>query len=100
MLTKDKIVELLQEKHPYLAAEFGVSKIGLFGSYAKGQPDETSDIDLVIEFQRPIGFRFFELVDYLENLFGHKVDLLTPAGIQNIRIQRVAKSITESIVYV
>ena len=100
MLTKDKIVQTLKEKHPYLAAEFGVSKIGLFGSYAQGQPDPTSDIDLVVEFERPIGFRFFELVDYLENLFGHKVDLLTPAGIQNIRIERVAKSITESIVYV
>ena len=100
MLTKDKIVELLREKHPYLAAEFGVSKIGLFGSYAQGQPNETSDIDLLVEFQRPIGFRFFELVDYLESLFGHKVDLLTPAGIQNIRIERVAKSITESIMYV
>jgi predicted nucleotidyltransferase len=46
-LTKAKIVELLQEKHPYLAAEFGVSKSGLFGSYAQRQPDETSDIDLI-----------------------------------------------------
>ena len=100
MLTKDKIVEILQEKQSHLAAEFGVSKIGLFGSYAKGQPDEASDIDLIVEFQRPIGFRFFELVDYLEDLFGHKVDLLTPAGIQNIRIERVAKSIAESVVYV
>jgi len=100
VLTKDKIVEILKENHPYLAANFGVSKIGLFGSYAKGQPEETSDIDLVVEFQHPIGFRFFELVDYLENLFGHKVDLLTPAGLQNIRRERVAKSISESIIYV
>lgn len=100
MLTKEKIVELLKAKHPYLAAEFGVSKIGLFGSYAKGHADETSDIDLLVEFERPIGFRFFELVDYLESLFGHKVDVLTPAGIQNIRLERVAKSISESITYV
>jgi predicted nucleotidyltransferase len=74
--------------------------VGLFGSYAKGQPDETSDIDLVVEFQRPIGFQFLELVDYLEALLGSKVDVLTPAGIQNIRIDRVVQSITESIVYV
>ena len=100
MLTRQKIVALLQAKYPYLAAEFGVSKIGLFGSYLKGQPDETSDIDIVVEFERPVGFRFFELVDYLEELLGRRVDILTPAGIQNIRIKRVAKNITESVVYV
>jgi uncharacterized protein len=100
MLTREKILELLQAKYPFLAAEFGVSKIGLFGSFAKGQPDETSDIDIIVEFDRPIGFRFIELVEYLENLLGRKVDVLTPQGIQGIRIERVAKSIAESIVYV
>ena len=100
MLTKEKAIKLLQEKHSYLATEFGVSKIGLFGSYAKGQSGDTSDVDLIIEFERPIGFRFIELVDYLENLLGHKVDVLTPAGIQNIRIERVARSISQSIVSV
>jgi len=54
----------------------------LFGSYAKGHPNESSDVDLVIEFERPIGFRFFELLDYLEALLGQKVDVLTPAEIQ------------------
>jgi predicted nucleotidyltransferase len=100
MLSREKAIKLLQEKHPYLAAEFGVSKIGLFGSYAKGNSTDASDIDLVVEFERPTGFRFIELVDYLENLLGGKVDVLTPAGIQNIRIERVARSITQSIEYV
>jgi uncharacterized protein len=94
------MIQLLQEKQSYLAAEFGVSKIGLFGSYAQGRTKETSDIDIVIEFSRPIGFRFFELVDYLESMLGAQVDVLTPAGIQNIRIKSIAKDITESIVYV
>ena len=100
MLTKKKAIRLLQEKHSYLANEFGVSKIGLFGSYAKGQSGDSSDVDLIIEFERPIGFRFIELVDYLENLLGQKVDVLTPAGVQNIRIERVARSISQSIVHV
>ena len=77
-----------------------MSKIGLFGSYAKGKANANSDIDLVIEFEQPIGFRFFELVEYLEHLLGQKVDVLTPAGIQNIRIEQVARNISESIVYV
>lgn len=48
MLTRDKLVELLQRERAYLAAEFEVSKIGLFGPYAKSQPDETSDIDIFV----------------------------------------------------
>ncbi len=48
MLTREKILGLLQANHSFLAGEFGVSKIGLFGSFAKGQPDETSDIDIVV----------------------------------------------------
>ena len=100
MLTREKAIKLLKEQRPYLAAEFGVSKIGLFGSYAIGHSNETSDVDIVVEFARPIGFQFVELVDYLESLLGRKVDVLTPAGIQNIRIKRVARSITQSIVYV
>jgi uncharacterized protein len=100
MLSQEKIIQLLQEKHAYLNAEFGVSKIGLFGSYVQGKANKASDIDLVVEFERPVGFRYFELVDYLESLLGKKVDVLTPAGIQNIRIEQVAKNITESIIYV
>ncbi|MBI1741764.1 nucleotidyltransferase family protein [Candidatus Acetothermia bacterium] len=100
MLTREKIVELLRENYPYLVSEYGVKRIGLFGSYAKGQPDEASDIDVVVEFGHPIGLRFIEFAEYLEHLLGRKVDVLTPAGIQGIRVARVAKDISESIVYV
>lgn len=100
MLTREKIIELLQQNQPYLSTEYGVRKIGLFGSYAKGQPHEASDIDVVVEFERPIGFRFMEFAEYLEHLLGRKVDVLTPAGIQGIRIARIARDIAESVLYV
>ena len=100
MLTRQKIVETLRENYPHLASEFGVKKLGLFGSYAKGQPTETSDIDVFVEFERPIGFEFIGFAEYLERLLGRKVDILTLAGIQGIRIAQVAKDITDSIVYV
>ncbi len=86
--------------YPYLAAEYGIRKVGIFGSYAKGIPDEASDVDIVVEFERPIGFKFIELVEYLEHLLGRRVDVLTPAGLQGIRVSRVAQDIKESIVYV
>ncbi len=100
MLTRERVVDLLREQSAYLASEFGIRKIGLFGSFAKGQPGEQSDIDIVVEFERPIGLRFMELVEYLETLLGRKVDILTPTGVQSIRRRTVAKSIAESIVYV
>jgi predicted nucleotidyltransferase len=100
MLTKETITQILRARHPYLASEYGVKRIGLFGSYAKDQPTEASDIDLVVEFERPIGFKFVELNEYLEHLLGKKVDLLTRAGIQGIRIPRIAQDIEENIVYV
>ena len=100
MLTKEKIVEILREAYPYLVAEFGVKKMGLFGSYVKGQPNEASDVDVFVEFESPIGFKFIRFAEHLECLLGKKVDVLTLAGIQGIRIARVAKDIADSIVYV
>lgn len=100
MLTREAVTERLRESYPHLAAEFGVRRIGLFGSFAKGTANEASDIDVVIEFQRPIGLRFVELVEYLEQLLGRKVDVLTPAGLQAIRVKDVAHRISESVVYV
>ena len=100
MLTKGEITRILQENLPYLASEYAVKRIGLFGSYAKDMPTESSDIDMVVEFDRPIGFRFVEFTEYLEGLLGKRVDVLTPAGIQGIRIERIARSIEEGTVYV
>ena len=100
MPTKEQVLELLREKYPYLATEYSVRRVGIFGSYAKGMPDETSDVDIVVEFERPIGFKFIELVEYLEQLLGTKVDVLTPAGLRGIRVPHVAQDIMESVVYV
>ena len=72
----------------------------MFGSHAKDRPREASDIGLVVEFERPIGLKFVELSEYLERLQGKKVDLLTRAGRQALRVPRVAQEIEESIVYV
>jgi hypothetical protein len=100
MSTKEKVTNILRERYPYLASKYGVKRIGLFGSYAQGTPNEESDVDIVVEFERPIGFRFIEFSEYLESVLGRKVDVLTHAGIQGIRIPRIAEDIEESIVYV
>jgi uncharacterized protein len=100
MLTTQQLTDMLRQQLPYLSAEYGITRLGIFGSYAKGVAYEQSDIDLVVEFKTPIGIRFVEFTDYLEQLFHVPVDVLTPAGIQAIRNATVAKAIQESIVYV
>ncbi|MCD6287025.1 MAG: nucleotidyltransferase family protein [Anaerolineae bacterium] len=100
MLTRETIERILRENHAHMVAEYGVKRIGIFGSYAKGVATEKSDIDFVVEFNRPIGFRFVEFVEFLEDLFGKPVDVLTPAGVEAIRIDEIARSIEETTVYV
>ena len=97
---KERIIELLRQQHGYLASEFGVSTISLFGSFAKDHAGEASDIDIIVEFHRPIGLRFVELAEYLEGLLGRKVDILTPTGLSGSRHRVVAKHISESAIHV
>ncbi|MCP4108069.1 MAG: nucleotidyltransferase family protein [Desulfobacteraceae bacterium] len=100
MLTKEKITEILREKYPYLNSEYGVKRIGLFGSYAKGEQTEDSDIDIVAEFERPAGLKFVEFAEYLEKTLGKKTDVLTPEGIKGIITERIAEDIKKNIIYV
>jgi predicted nucleotidyltransferase len=99
-LTKEAILRRLRESYPQLTAQFGVQRIGLFGSFARGTAQDSSDVDLIVELQRPIGLKFMELVEYLETLLGRKVDVLTPAGLRGIRLPEVARQIEESVVHV
>ena len=100
ILTTEKITNILSEKSEYLAKVYGVKKIGLFGSYATGTHTEASDIDIIVEFETPLGFKFMEFADYLEEILGKPVDVLTVGGLQGIRLPHIAQSIRESIVYI
>jgi predicted nucleotidyltransferase len=100
MLTSEQIKERLNMQLPHLKQKYGVKRIAIFGSSARGERSRKSDIDLYIEFERPIGFAFMELADYLQNLLGKKVDILTKAGVESIRQKEVAESIKRSLLYV
>ena len=100
MINRAKAIEILRSELPYMADHYGVKRIGLFGSLAKGDQKVSSDIDVVVEFEKPIGLKFMELADYIEKILGNKVDILTPDGIKSIRIEEVARNIEQSIVYV
>jgi len=79
-LTRRHILRLLRQ-NPRLLEKYAVKKIGLFGSYAKGRQTGKSDIDFLVEFERPTYDNFIGLARGLERLFGRRVDILTPEGL-------------------
>ncbi len=98
--TLNTSIETIRESYPYLSNEYGVKRIGIFGSIAKNTERTDSDLDLVVEFSKPIGLKFIDLTEYLETLFNRKVDILTQDGIDNIRNSKIAEDIKRNIVYV
>jgi len=82
MITGNYILLKLKELKPTLKKEFAVREIGLFGSFADGTSSEESDIDLLVELERPIGWKFFSLELYLEKVFNRKVDLVTKSALK------------------
>ncbi len=100
MLKPKELFSTLKELLPYLRDNFGVKRIAVFGSFAEGNPKKDSDIDLLIEFDQLPGLKFIALSDYLEKKLGKEVDILTPGGLQGIRIPKVAKMIKKNLRYV
>jgi len=100
MLTRNNIIKTLRKEETKLKTDFGVRRIALFGSFAKGKYTETSDIDILVKFDTPDFDKFIYLSSHLERLFKRKVDILTPEGIRSIRVRKVMQSIKRSLVYV
>jgi predicted nucleotidyltransferase len=78
------IDQLLREIKPFLKEKYKVGKIGYFGSYARGEQTEESDIDILVEFSEPIGLEFVELKFYLEKILELKVDIVTPNALKPV----------------
>jgi predicted nucleotidyltransferase len=75
-LTRARILKALEE-HEDLLRKYSVTRIGLFGSYARGQQKRGSDLDFLVDFERPTSDNFIDLNFWLERLFRRKVGLVT-----------------------
>lgn len=97
MTNRSHILHFLKEHKNELEERFGVTKIGLFGSYARNEQHTNSDIDLAVELQSENKFRsFFALKEYLEHALHTSIDL----GIESTLKPVVKTSIQEEIIYV
>jgi len=97
MKTTESIKETLAEHRAELKKLFKVQEIGLFGSYVRDQQNESSDVDILVEFDEPIGLiSFVGLKNYLSDLLGVEVDLV----MKNALKPRIGKRILKEVVYV
>jgi hypothetical protein len=79
-LTDKEIIKILRKQTDILR-KYGVKKIGLFGSYVRGEQKEGSDIDFLVEFEEPSFDNFMDLAFYLEELFHKKIELITSGSL-------------------
>ena len=93
----DEIKEALKKHKGELRERFRVKEIGVFGSYVKGEQKKASDIDILVEFEEPIGlFQFIDLEENLSNLLGTKVDLVSKKALK----PRIGEHILKEVVYI
>lgn len=82
-MTGEETIKLLSEHATEIRKQFGVTHLRLFGSVTRNQSDETSDVDVLVEFDGPATFNgYFDLKFFLEDLSGRNVDLVTETGLR------------------
>ena len=78
-----------------LNEKFKVKRIGVFGSYARGDEGNTSDVDILVEFHEPLGWMFIDLKEFLEEILGTDVDLVTVNALK----PELSDAILKEVVY-
>ena len=93
----EEIKETIQQHKKEMKEKYCVKEIGIFGSLVRGEMKEESDVDILVEFEKPIGFfKFLELEEYLSDLIGRKVDLVSKKALK----PHIGKYILEEVITV
>ena len=104
LLTREKVISIMKKELPYLKDKYGVERIVLYGSFAKGKQKKKSDIDILVDLHKTLGLEFIELADMLEEKLGRKVDVATfehfKRSFHNPRYKHIAEDIKKSMIYV
>jgi predicted nucleotidyltransferase len=80
--TLNEVKDILREHKEELRQNYKIKEIGVFGSFARGEQKDRSDIDLLVDFSEPVGWEFIDLIEYLERILDMKVDLTTPLALK------------------
>ena len=97
MKTLNEIRQVLSLQKQSICEIYRITKIGIFGSYTRGDETETSDIDILVDYETaPTLIMLVELRDYLSQLFGIKVDIVTKNGLK----PRIRERVLAEVVYI
>ncbi|MFY0600112.1 MAG: nucleotidyltransferase family protein [Cyclobacteriaceae bacterium] len=96
MVSAKDIEQKINSIKPILGQEYGVEKIGYFGSFASETQTEESDIDILVSLSKSVGWKFFDLKEYLEGILDRRVDLVTEGSIR----EQWKESIMQQVRYV
>lgn len=82
-MNRDEVLNILRTHKPTLAERFGVTSLALFGSFARDQATEKSDVDILVRFDRPATSKsYFGVQFYIEDMLGRTVDLVTDKALR------------------
>jgi predicted nucleotidyltransferase len=82
MKTKAEILEILRKEKPELVRCYGLKRLALFGSYAREDQREDSDVDILVEVEPQIGLGFVELADRIEDALGIRTEVVSRRAIK------------------
>jgi uncharacterized protein len=93
MIVKENITNLLRTKKPDLVSRYHLTAIGIFGSFTRDDFREDSDIDILIDYEEPLGIEFIDLAEELEQILNCRVDLVSKKGIKPKYLEEIQKDL-------
>lgn len=94
MKNLEEIKKILKMQKPALKEKYYVRKIGLFGSYVRGEQKKKSDVDILVEFEKPISLlKLVNLENFLADVMGLKVDVVPKEDIRHELKERILKEV-------
>lgn len=99
ILTREEIIDRIKLHRDFLATNYHLTEIGLFGSCVRGEQNSQSDIDILIDYDRDIGISLFDMVDlsdFLTQIMGYRVDLVLKRSLKPV----IGKFILDEVIYI
>jgi predicted nucleotidyltransferase len=93
MLTRDEILRALKGSKSIFFQKYPLKSMGLFGSFARNEGTAKSDVDVLVEFNQPVGFEIVDLALDLEQLLGYRVDVVSKKGLKATLLPYVEKDL-------
>ena len=87
------VKQILTQLKPELKQKYFVNSIGLFGSIVRADFTDKSDVDIIVDFSKPIGIEFIDLADYIESKLSKKVDLVSRNAVKTKYFHQIESEI-------